>query len=156
MKRPELGKEGDPLQDSGVFRESALQPLKSFFVLAKRDIDGRDGGSRHVSRLAFEHELIENLSGLVWLSHEDISNGKTCARQMPDALCLGIKLDRLGEVSVLSISSRQIRIQIEIVRIQLECSLTFGNRIVDPIVRQIGGSRHVTSNGRNRIQSLSF
>src|SRR5262249_5993024 len=103
MKRPELREERDPLQDSGVFRKRAFEPAECLFLVAERDVDGRDGWSRYVSCLALAHELVENLMGLSWPAHTDVGDGKTSTRQMPDVLCLGIKIDRLRKISIFSI-----------------------------------------------------
>src|SRR2546421_7570570 len=122
-----------------MFRKSALEPPECLLFFVKRDIDCRDGWSRHVSFLAFPHELIENLSRLIWSTHADVSDGQPSAGEMPDALGFSIKLDRLRKVSIFPVGSRKIRIQIEIVRVELQRSLALCNGIVDSIVSQIRG-----------------
>src|SRR4051794_17387025 len=69
MKRTELGKKRDPLQNAGMFRVSAIEPAKGLLLFAKRYVNGGDRWSRHVARFRLLHQLIENFSGLGGLAH---------------------------------------------------------------------------------------
>ena len=101
--------------------------------------------------MAFLHELIENFLGLGWFAHADISDSETGAGEMPDTLRFGIKVDRFRKVSIFPVGRGKIRIEIEIIWIELQRSLSFDDGIVDSVVGQIRGGGDVTDNRGNRV-----
>jgi hypothetical protein len=71
-------------------------------------------------------------------------------------LGLRVKRDRLIEIALLAIRSGENRIEIKVIWIELERSLTFDNRVVNTVIGQIGGRCNVAGDRRYGIQLLSL
>src|SRR5690242_16771562 len=67
-----------------------------------------------------------------------------------------VKRDRFWEIPLLAIAGGQNRIQVKVIRIELECPLTFDNGIINAVIRQIGSAAKIARDRRHRIQFLSF
>src|SRR5690242_1818596 len=111
MQWSELGEERDPLQNAGVFGQSALEPPECFFFVAECNVNRGDRGRRDIASLALPHEFVANLSSLRRLAHPNVSDGKAGAREMPDILRCGIKLDRFRIIAVFPVGGSEVRIQ---------------------------------------------
>ena len=66
-------------------------------------------------------------------------------------LGLGVERDRFREIALLAIRSSQNRIQIKVIRIELERSLAFSNCVVNAVVSQVRGGGDVANDRRYRI-----
>ena len=101
-----------------MFGSGALEPAKSFFFLAERDVNCRDRLRRDVSGLPFLQELIENLPCLGLLAHPRVGDGKAATRETLLLLSFRVERNRFCEISFLAVGGGQIRIQIKVMWIE--------------------------------------
>src|SRR5438552_283955 len=156
MERTKFGKKRDPLQYSRVLSKGAVEPAESFFFVAKGDINCGNHRRRDVSLLPRLQELSKNISRLRLPAHARVGDGKPAAREIRCLLGFSVERDRFGEVALVAIGGRKIRIQIKVIRIEQKRPLALINCIVDAAVSQVGGGGNVASDGRHGIQLLSL
>src|SRR5207248_22876 len=135
-----------------LFRSKrALEPAESFFFVAKRYVNRGDHRRRDISLFPGLQELSENILRLRLPAHARVGDGKAAARQMGCLLGFAVKRDRFGEVPFLPIRGSKIRIQIKVIWVELQRSLTLTNCVVDLVVSEVGGGGNIADDGRHRI-----
>src|SRR5882724_8131442 len=156
VERTKFGKKRNPLQYSRVFGKASLEPAKSFFFIAERDVNCGDHRRRDVSLLPRLQKLSKNISRLYLATHAQVGDGKPATRKIRCLLKFSVERDRFREIALLAIRGGKIRIQIKVIRIEQERSLALINCIVDAVVSQVSGSGNVARYRRHGIQFLSL
>src|SRR5215212_8422650 len=96
---------------------------------------------------------MENFSRLLLPAETGISDGKTTHRLMSRFLPAQINLERLGQVPLLAVNAREIRLEIDIIGINLHRALRLNRRLVKAIIREVDQDRHCANDGRERIET---
>src|SRR4051794_17519543 len=108
MKGAEFGKKGDPLEDSGVLRESAFQPTESFFFIPEGGVNRGNQRCRNATHLSRLHQLREDVLRFRLPTHSYIGDSKTATRKMRGCFGFLVKSNRFREVALFSIGGGQI------------------------------------------------
>src|SRR5207249_2468016 len=96
-------------------------------------------------------ELSKNISRLYLPAHARVGDGKPAAREIRCLLDFSVERDRFGEVALVAIGGRKIRVQVKVIRIEQKRPLPFIDCIVDAVVSQVRGGGNVTNDRRHGI-----
>src|SRR4249919_3043219 len=113
---------------------SDFEPTESFFFVTQGSGNSSDQRCRDVSLLPCLDKLSENVSRFGLPAHPGIGDGQAATRQMRCLLGFGVERNRFRKIVLLAIGGSQNRIQIKVIWIELERSLTFHNRVIDAVV----------------------
>src|SRR4029450_11421942 len=130
MERAKFGKKREPLQYARVLCIGAFEFSKSSFLVAKRDGNRGDQRCRDVSLLSCLQKLSKKILRLDLAAHARVGDGKAATRQMRCLLSFGVKRNRFRETALLAICGGQDRIQIKVIRIELERPLAFVSGVI--------------------------
>src|SRR5437763_12779767 len=131
-----------------MFGKAAVEPAESLLFVAEGGVDRSDYGRRNVSFLPSLEKLRKNSSRLRLPAHARVGDGKPAAREIRCLLDFSVERDRFGEVALVAIGGRKIRVQVKVIRIEQKRPLPFIDCIVDAVVSQVRGGGNVTNDRR--------
>src|SRR5690242_17397702 len=116
-----------------MLRVGPFQPPKSCVFVAKRDENRGNQRCGDVSVLSYLQKLFQNILRVRLAAHARVGDSKTATRQTRCLLGFGVERDRFSEIPFLAMRRSQNRIQIKVIWIELERSLTFDDRVANAV-----------------------